>query len=243
MEVAIKVLSWPSGKNRQYRTWHSLPTTDKMNAKEGKQQVFEEGRIYILDEMADDIISERAKKCLDHTDENQLYCLLEGFLAGTSKPSQRSPLARDSAKAFLNWANGRSLPPKPEQNRFIERVFSKEQVVMLQGPPGTGKTETLQLAVLAHIAAHKADARCRVLMVAPTHKAIHEFVAKLAKTWQSYCREGSKDLADLRIYRVVNSNHSSIKSVDGIKYVNYNEDEEVVTELKGALSSQDKAGS
>ena len=27
---------------------------------------------------------------------------------------------------------------------------------MLQGPPGTGKTETLQLAVLAHIAAHKA---------------------------------------------------------------------------------------
>lgn len=240
MEVAIKVLSWPSGKNRQYRTWHSLPTTDKMNAKEGKQQVFEKGRIYILDEMADDIISERAKKCLDHTDENQLYCLLEGFLAGTSKPSQRSPLVRDSAKAFLNWANSRSLPPKPEQNRFIERVFGKEQVVMLQGPPGTGKTETLQLAVLAHIAAHKAGARCRVLMVAPTHKAIHEFVAKLAKTWQSYCREGSKDLADLRIYRVVNSNHSSIKSFDGIKYVNYNEDEEVVTELRGALSSQDK---
>ncbi len=238
MEIAIKVLSWPSGKTRQYRTWHSLPTTDKTNAKDGKQQVFEAGRIYILDEMADDIISERAKKCLDHTDDNQLYCLLEGFLAGTNKPSDRTPLARDSAKPFLRWANDRRLPPKPEQNRFIERVFSKEQVVMLQGPPGTGKTETLQLAVLTHIAAHKASGNCRVLMVAPTHKAIHEFVNKLAKTWQSYCVEGGKDLANLRIYRVVNSEFSSGKAVDGITYVNYNEDEEVVTELKGALSSQ-----
>ena len=61
---------------------------------------------------------------------------------------------------------------------------------MLQGPPGTGKTETLQLTVLAHIAAHKSTGRCRVLMVAPTHKAIHEFVAKLAKSWRAYCKEG-----------------------------------------------------
>jgi len=240
MEVAIKVLSWPSGKTRQYRTWHSLPTTDKMNAKEGKQQVFEAGRIYILDEMADDIISERAKKCLEHTDDNQLYCLLEGFLSGIEKPSERTPLMRDSAKPFLCWANGRKFPPKPEQNRFVERVFNKEQVVMLQGPPGTGKTETLQLAVLAHIAAHKAVGKCRVLMVAPTHKAIHEFVNKLAKTWLDYCREGGKDLANLKIYRVVNNNYSSSKAYDGITYVNYNEDAEVVTELKGVLSSQHK---
>ena len=240
MEVAIKVLSWPSGKTRQYRTWHSLPTTDKMNAKEGKQQVFEAGRIYILDEMADDIISERAKKCLEHTDDNQLYCLLESFLSGIEKPCERTPFMRDSAKPFLCWANGRKFPPKPEQNRFVERVFNKEQVVMLQGPPGTGKTETLQLAVLAHIAAHKAVGKCRVLMVAPTHKAIHEFVNKLAKTWQDYCREGGKDLANLKIYRVVNNNYSSSKAYDGITYVNYNEDAEVVTELKGVLSSQHK---
>ena len=239
MEVAVKVLSWPSGKTRQYRTWHSLPTTDKMNAKEGKQQVFEAGRIYILDEMADDIISERAKKCLDHTDNNQLYCLLEAFLAGTSKPSERTPLPREPAKSFLKWANTKKLPPKPEQNGFIERVFGREQVVMLQGPPGTGKTETLQLAVLAHIAAHKATSNCRVLMVAPTHKAIQEFVNKLAKTWQSYCSEGNKDLARLKIYRVANSNHSA-KAADGIKYVNYNKDEAVVAELKSALSSQGK---
>ena len=76
---------------------------------------------------------------------------------------------------------------------------------MLQGPPGTGKTETLQLAVLAHIASHNAVGRCRVLMVAPTHKAIHEFVNKLAKSWRTYRKEGGSDLANLRIYRVLNN--------------------------------------
>ena len=68
---------------------------------------------------------------------------------------------------------------------------------MLQGPPGTGKTETLQLAVLAHVAAHKAGSRCRVLMVAPTHKAINEFVTKLARCWRDYCDDGNVDLENL----------------------------------------------
>jgi uncharacterized protein len=77
-------------------------------------------------------------------------------------------------------------------------------------------------------------------MVAPTHKAIHEFVTKLAKSWRTYCKEGNSDLADLRIYRVLNNRVSSSKAIDGIKYVNYNEDEEIVTELKDALSSQNK---
>ena len=79
--------------------------------------------------------------------------------------------------------------------------------------------------------------RCRVLMVAPTHKAIHEFVNKLAKSWRSYRREGGRDLANLGIYRVLNN---AAKPVEGVKYVNYNEDEDVVTELKDAFSSQDK---
>ncbi len=239
MEVAIKVLSWPSGKTRRYRSWHNLPTSDKDKAKDGKQQLFEAGRTYILDELADDIISERAAKCLDYAADNALYCLLEGFLAGTTKPSQRRALAKDPAKPLLSWVEGTRFPPKPEQSRFIQRVFGKEQVVMLQGPPGTGKTETLQLAVLAHIAAHKAVGKCRVLMVAPTHKAIHEFVSKLAKSWRNYCKDGGSDLANLRIYRVVNS--TLVKDrIDGVNYVNYNEDEAIVNEIKEAISSQGK---
>ena len=109
---------------------------------------------------------------------------------------------------------------------------------MLQGPPGTGKTETLQLAVLAHVAAHRANSRCRVLMVAPTHKAIHEFVSKLARCWQEYCREGGNDLKDLNIYRVLSSSTSSAKPIEGVTYVNYNEDEESVQELKDCLMNQ-----
>jgi superfamily II DNA/RNA helicase len=110
---------------------------------------------------------------------------------------------------------------------------------MLQGPPGTGKTETLQLAVLAHVAAHRAKSRCRVLMVAPTHKAIQEFVSKLARCWQEYCGEGGNDLKDLNIYRVLSSSVSSAKPNDGVKYVNYNEDEETVKELTDCLMHQE----
>ena len=32
MELTIKVVSWPSGKDRRYSTWHDLPTTDKEKA-------------------------------------------------------------------------------------------------------------------------------------------------------------------------------------------------------------------
>lgn len=239
MELTVKVVSWPNGKKRKYSTWHNLPTADKKKALNGTMQLFEIGRTYILDELADDIISERAAKCLDYAENNALYCLLSGFLSGKHVNSGRTALSKTSAEAFLKWVNGRRFPPKPEQSRLIERIFSKEQIIMLQGPPGTGKTETLQLAVLAHVAAHRPTSRCKVLMVAPTHKAIHEFVSKLASSWRSYCKEGSSDLNDLRIYRVL-SNVPSTKTIDGIHYVNYNENKEKVSELREYLLSQEK---
>ena len=240
-EIIIKVISWPSGKSRKYSAWHNLPTIDPEKAASRYMQLFEVGRTYILDELADDIISERAAKCLDYTGSNALYCLLAGFLAGKNEPFGHIALSKECAGAFINWVKHSSrFPPKPEQMHFIERVFGPEQIILLQGPPGTGKTESLQLAVLAHVAAHKAGSRCRVLMVAPTHKAIHEFVTKLADSWVSYCKAGNRDLADLRIYRVLSNNVSSAKAIDGVKYVNYNEDEEVVAELRNCLTSQKK---
>ena len=237
-EIVINVVTWPSGKGRKYSAWHNLPTTDPEKAKSKYMQLFEAGRIYILDELADDIISDRAAKCLDYAGNNVLYGLLAGFLAGKSEASLHTALPRDAALPFLSWVGGRRFSPKAEQQRFIERVFGKEQIVMLQGPPGTGKTETLQLAVLAHVAAHRAKGRCRVLMVAPTHKAIHEFVSKLARCWQEYCREGGNDLKDLNIYRVLSSSTSSAKPIEGVTYVNYNEDEETVQELTDCLMNQ-----
>ncbi len=240
MQLTLKVVSWPSGKKRKYSTWHNLPTSDKEKAKNRHMQLFEVGRTYILDDLADDIISERAAKCLDYANSNALYCLLAGFLAGKEELSTRTELSKSTAAAFLDWVSHRRFPPKPEQSRFIDRVFGREQVVMLQGPPGTGKTETLQLAVLAHIAAHKSSSKCRVLMVAPTHKAIHEFVSKLAASWRSYCKEGGKDLNDLRIYRVLSSEVSSAKALNGVKYVNYNEDDQMVSELRESLLNQEK---
>src|SRR5208283_201903 len=135
MEIALKVVSWPSGKSRRYSTWHDLPTTDKTKAANGKHmQLFEAGRKYILDDLADDIISERAAKCLDYAADNILYCLLSSFLAGTSKPPRCTPLVKEHARAFLGWVEHSKLPPKPEQARLINRVFDSEQVVMLQGP-------------------------------------------------------------------------------------------------------------
>ena len=87
----------------------------KTKRKQQTMQLFEAGRKYILDELADDIISERAAKCLDYAADNALYCLLAGFLAGTSKPSRRTPLVKEHAKAFLGWVEHTKLPPKPEQ--------------------------------------------------------------------------------------------------------------------------------
>lgn len=242
MEIQIKVVSWPSGRNRKYSAWHNLPTTDPEKAKGKYSQLFEAGRTYILDELADDIISERAAKCLDYTNTNALYCLLEAFLAGKNGCSHKA-LPKEPATTFLKWVENIKYPPKPEQRQFIERVFGAEQVVLLQGPPGTGKTESLQLAVLAHVAAHKAHSRCRVLMVAPTHKAIQEFVCKLAKAWRDYCQSGNRDLADLRIYRVLSGEASAAKAVEGVTYLNYNEDAQTVKELKECLINQEKLGS
>ena len=238
-EITINVVSWPSGKGRKYSAWHNLPTTDPEKAKSKYMQLFEVGRIYILDELADDIISDRAAKCLDYAGNNVLYGLLANFLAGKPEFSSHIALPREGASQFLSWVASRRFSPKAEQQRFIERVFAKEQIVMLQGPPGTGKTETLQLAVLAHVAAHRAKSRCRVLMVAPTHKAIQEFVSKLARCWQEYCKEGGNDLKDLNIYRVLSSSVSLAKSIEGVKYVNYNEDEETVKELTDCLMNQE----
>ncbi len=236
LEITIEVVTWPSGKGRKYSAWHNLPTTDPEKAKSKYMQLFEAGRFYILDDLADDIISDRAAKSLDYAGNNVLYCHLAGFLAGKTDSSNRTALSRDAAVTFLHWVKGRRFPPKAEQARFVDRVFEKEPIVMLQGPPGTGKTETLQLAVLAHIAAHRASSKCRVLMVAPTHKAIQEFVSKLARCWQEYLSEGGRDLADLRIYRVLSGKVTS--PIDGVKYVNYNEDEETVKELTDCLMHQ-----
>ena len=198
-------------------------------------QLFQAGRYYILDELADDIISDRAAKSLDYAGNNVLYCLLANYLAGKTGGSSHVALSKAGAAPFLKWVEGRRFPPKAEQAKFVDRVFGEEPIVMLQGPPGTGKTETLQLAVLAHVAAHRAVSRCRVLMVAPTHKAIQEFVAKLARCWQEYVVAGGKDLKDLKIFRVLGSNAASAKPIDGVKYVNYNEDEDTVEELSGCL--------
>ena len=80
-EIVINVVSWPSGKGRKYSAWHNLPTSDPEKAKSKYMQLFEVGRIYILDELADDIISDRAAKCLDYAGNNVLYCLVGRFLS------------------------------------------------------------------------------------------------------------------------------------------------------------------
>ncbi|MCW3983385.1 MAG: AAA domain-containing protein [Candidatus Bathyarchaeota archaeon] len=239
LEVVVKVVSWPRGKGSKYSAWHNLPTTDPEKAAQNKfLQLFEAGRYYILDELADDIISDRAAKCLDYAANNVLYCLLADYLAGKTCGGNHTPLSKEGAAQFLSWVEKRSLQPKSEQKRMVDQVFGQEPIVMLQGPPGTGKTETLQLAVLAHIAAHRAKSRCRVLMVAPTHKAIQEFVAKLARCWQEYTIQGGRDLKNLKIYRVLSSDTALTPPLEGVKYFNYNEDPETVKEVADCLMNQ-----
>jgi len=238
-EITLKVVSWPKGRGDKYSAWHNLPTTDPVKAKSNKySQLFEQGRYYILDEIVDDIISDRAAKCLDHANNNPLYMLLTDYLTGKTPSSTHTALPTVGATNFLNWTTNKCFPPKAEQARFVDHIFGKEPIVMLQGPPGTGKTETLQLAVLAHIAAHSLNSNCRVLMVAPTHKAIQEFVTKLARCRQEYLNAGGKELKNLQIFRVLSSSTASIKPIPGVTYLNYNEDKNLVEELTGFLMNQ-----
>jgi uncharacterized protein len=237
LEVGVEVITWPSGKTRKYCAWHNLPTTDPEKAKGKYMQLFEVGHYYILDELADDIISDRAAKCLDNAGDNVLYRLLSEYLAGKTCGSTHKALPRSAAEPFLRWVSQRRFAPKAEQAKFVERVFDAEPIVMLQGPPGTGKTETLQLAVLAHVAAHRAASRCRVLMVAPTHKAIQEFVVKLARCWRDYEAAGGVDLKDLRIFRVLGSS-AAVKPIEGVEYLNYNQDKDIVEGLSDCLMNQ-----
>jgi uncharacterized protein len=75
-------------------------------------------------------------------------------------------------------------------------------------------------------------------MVAPTHKAIQEFVVKLARCWQEYVAAGGNDLKDLRIFRVLSSDTNFVKPINGVVCVNYNKDKDAVKELAGILSNQ-----
>ena len=239
LEITLKVVRWPKSKSSKYSTWHNLPTSDPQKAAKSKfMQLFETNRYYILDELVDDLISDRAAQCLDYATHNVLYGMLANYLAGKTGGSTHTALPKEAAKPFLHWAEQKPLSPKPEQKHLIEQVFSKEPIIMLQGPPGTGKTETLQLAVLAHIAAHQTKAPCRVLMVAPTHKAIQEFVTKLARCWQQYISEGGNDLKTLNIYRVLSSDTALIEPLVGVTYFNYNEDPQTVKEIANYLMNQ-----
>ncbi|MDR2203523.1 MAG: AAA family ATPase [Nitrososphaerota archaeon] len=239
LEITIKIVTWPTSKGSKYSAWHNLPTTDPDKAKSKYMQLFEKDRYYILDELTDDIMSDRAAKCLDYADNNPLYLLLSDYLTGKTFNSSHTALPPTGATNFLNWTTTRHIYPNTEQTRFVDHIFSKEPIVMLQGPPGTGKTETLQLAVLAHIAAHSCSSKCRVLMVAPTHKAIQEFAIKLVRCWQEYIKTDiGKDLKNLQIFRALSSNTTSVKSIPGVTYINYNEDKNTVDELSRLLLNQ-----
>jgi DEAD/DEAH box helicase. len=238
LEITVKIVK-RRGRKSKFIVWHNIPTTDPEEAKNRKYtQLFEAGRFYIIDDMADDIVSDRSSKGLENVDSNFLYNLLADYLEGKTNGSLHTPLPKHAATNLLNWADCRPSPPKPKQKALIDQIFADKPIVMLQGPPGTGKTLTLQLAVLAHIAAHRAISKCRVLMVAPTHKAIHEFVTKLANCWSDYNNTGGNDLRDLKLYRVVNSNASNMSPIEGVTYLNYNEDQETVKELADRLLNQ-----
>lgn len=239
-EIVVKAIGWPSRGN--FCTWHHLPTTDHAEAEErGYMQLFEEGRIYVLDEQADDIVAERASDALEHAEANSLYRTLDNLLNGRELEPLGSPHSQKaSTMDFISWLRSEySISPNLEQCEFIKSVSEPIRISTLQGPPGTGKTENLHWAVLAHVFAHKqARGRCRVLMVGPTHKAIHEFVSKLAKCWRAYRSDGGNELDDLMIIRIISESSAPLREVEGVRYVNYHEDADEVNELGSLLLGQ-----
>jgi len=128
-EIVINVVTWPSGKGRKYSAWHNLPTTDPEKAKNKYMQLFQVGRIYILDELADDIISDRAAKCLDYAGNNVLYCLLAGFLSGKSEASLHKALPRMRLLRFCVGLRVGVFLRKPSSNGSLSGFLGKSRLL------------------------------------------------------------------------------------------------------------------
>jgi len=184
-EIELELLN-QTFKNSSFKYWHNL----KLD--------LAPGRMYTLDEMADDLNSDKFLEALGNTGNNHFYNLV----AGTAVVQ---PLAVKTNRIgmFMNVVKEleKANPPTLRQRNIIGGHLEKP-LLCVQGPPGSGKTATLGWAVLGRLFA--LDERpLRVAVCARTHKATNlvlESISTRLKTFRE-TREG-RSLGQVNIYKV-----------------------------------------
>jgi len=215
---------------------HAKWTTDSDRAAEDDWLHVITGEWLILYPQTDDITAERAQRALDHAETNALHQRLEQVRHGQlHKPT--TPLFTvgdadettdsDGTHAVATWLRENidaATYPSARQQRLITEARS--QFVALQGPPGTGKTAaTMAPALLARLyAGARNGVSVNGLVTAPSNTAIDELLAETAALLDQAEEGGPLSAADLDI-ELVRIGEEPEESIDGVTYVNYNNDD------------------
>lgn len=175
------------------------------------------GELYTIDEMADDMNSDKVLDALNHVDGNIFYeWLLE-------RPAPRADLAPDPSflEGFVDGVDALLKPKRirlTQPQRAVIAGSSAEPLVLVQGPPGTGKSYTLAWAILAQSALRASRGLpCRIAVACKTHNAVNVALKALAEARQLLAafpvpQLGGRDTAAMQIFKLVNDQTDPVPS-------------------------------
>jgi AAA domain len=185
----------------------------------------EQGLLYTLDEMADDLNADKLLEACRNAGTNHLYQWLDKPQLGQT-PRAIRPSRLRTAKHVADIAHVLQTPfGLTGAQRKVIGEFIADRVLVLQGPPGTGKSHTLGFATLARALAQQSDARpFRIAVCAKTHAAVQIALASIrasADKLLSGENVSSEDaallqsLASLRVWKICNDESELLP--DGIE--------------------------
>lgn len=191
--VVLRLLPM-SFKNSPFRYPHRLFVPDA-------------GAIYTIDEMADDLNSDKFLEACRHASSNVLYGWLDNPAQG-QEPRMVRPKRVRAARELAEMAAAAQAPGGlTRAQASIVGEHLTERVLVVQGPPGTGKSHTLGYAILSRALAQATEARpFRVAVLAKTHAAVEIALKSVARRTVELTRaHGSTHamLAPLRSLKLV----------------------------------------
>ncbi|HVF91267.1 MAG TPA: AAA domain-containing protein [Blastocatellia bacterium] len=165
MRIVLRLLSM-NFKNSEFRFGHRMIEP-------------EQGLIYSIDEMADDLNSDKFLEACRNAPSNALYRWLEDPRSGREPRDAIRPSRLRSAARVASLARDSGHGLTESQSEVIGRFLS-DRILVLQGPPGTGKSHTLGFATIARALALATPARpFRIAVCARTHAAAQIAVASI----------------------------------------------------------------
>jgi hypothetical protein len=134
----------------------------------------EQGHVYTLDEMADDLNADKFLEACRNASSNHLYRWLEDTGQGQEPRAWIRPSRLRAASQVAAMAHAAQTPDGlTEAQAGVIGGFIKDRVLVLQGPPGTGKSHTLGFATISRMLSLATPSRpFRVMICAKTHAAV-----------------------------------------------------------------------